>query len=273
MSAGNGASREPRSYRDYLIQSGGKYIPIQYGEALSESDREYVTQTYRKYMVSKNLDLSKPVKENWIEYSIKEHLKGIDLTPIVVDGKIMSGMEYMNYLDRQDQEAIARGEDPYARPRAPLVLKKLHFDEPVPLTREQQKQRAIPIVDELKAQLEDEVWKREELDLIAEHIRKKTWGDTNAQRPLALVVPARQGDIIVEDDGTVINRIGIGFSLSYPYDGRREQNRQQALENDLYMGIGYFTDTDRSHIIPEAQGVVTDEGFKHGFKAYFEGGK
>ncbi len=73
--------------------------------------------------------------------------------------------------------------------------------------------------------------------------------------------------ISIKDDGTVIDRSQLGVSLVYPFDGKRKKEREDRQENRLRMGIGYFG--DRSQIIPEAQGAISDEDLVRGVKAYY----
>ncbi len=268
------------SYDEYLIRSGRKYIPIYHGEALSDSDREYVTQTYREYLAwhdEKNeyrkklisrLDsdplLSKEGRErileederstrNWHQHRLEQYLRyGDTLPPIIEDGKIMSPSEsFMLYdlqQERLEREALARGEE-YKRP--PLPLRPIDLQ---PLTPERRLQRDLQIVRDADYQLSKEA-NDAQYDKIAEVIQTKVWRDSMSGRGSVTIKPYHQIDMSINADGSsIINRSRSGTTIGNAHDA-------------LTFGIGYFT--DRAAIIDEAQGLLSDDELQTGVKANF----
>ncbi len=267
---------EPVSYREYMLHSGRKYIPIYYGEVLNTSEKEYITQTYKEYLIWEIDHFDKPEARDYLKgvnrlnSSIEQHLKGDTAPPIIAEGKIMSGIEYWDYVlekrEREKQEAIDRGEFPDIYHSMPLVQENLHFDETKPLTPDQGRERNRSIVMALRGQFVTEV-KKADIDLIAENIRSDIW---NGSSTLTELRPAVAGKITIKQDGTIINRLRSGLALSYPsLDEHGKLTTKPDRKQTLSMGIGYFGEEDEANIITEAQGTIPPEDLKKGIKAYF----
>jgi len=274
--------REPQSYvsyQEYLFQSGRKYIPVyQSGENLSEPDREYITQTYKEYLVWKDekreyrknlisrLDsnplLSQEGRErilkddersrqmsnaNWLERHLRE---GDTPPPTIEDGIIMTGTESFILMGlkikQMKAEAKARGEE-YKQPQ--LSLRPIDL---APLTPERRLQRDQEIVQEEHYKLAKEA-RETQFDEIAEVIKTKMWKNAPSGHGIT-IKPYLQIDMGVKADGSVINRSKAGTTIGNAHDA-------------LSFGIGYFT--DRAAIIDEAQGLLSDEELQKGIKANF----
>src|SRR6266487_2277183 len=259
-------STQPRSYQEYLTQSGRRLVTIFYGETPTQADKEYITQTYTEYLTRKYTSLT----QSDIEYFIGMELQGNTPPPIIVDGKEMSGLEYWDYLqekrEREKQEAIARREFPDIYHSMPLVQENLHFDVANLLTPEQRRARDHSIVMSLRGQFVTEI-KKADIDLIAEDIRSNMWKGSSMFTELR---PAVAGKITIKQDGTIINRLRSGLALSYPsLDEHGKLTTKPDRKQTLSMGIGYFGEEDEANIITEAQGTIPPEDLKKGIKAYF----
>ncbi len=260
-------STQPRSYQEYLTQSGRRFVTIFYGETPTQEDKEYITKTYTEYLTRKyNGDMSELV----IKHCIGMELQGNTPPPIIVDGKEMSGLEYWDYVQekrkREKQEQIARGEFPDIYHPMPLVQENLHFDSATPLTPDQERVRNRSIIMALRGQFVTEI-KKADIDLIAEDIRSNMWERASSLTELR---PMVKGKITIKKDGTIINRLRSGLALTYPSLNEHgmltaKPERQQRLS----MGIGYFGEEDEANIITEAQGTIPPEDLKTGIKAYF----
>ncbi len=259
-------STQPRSYQEYLTQSGRRLVTIFYGETPTQADKEYITQTYTEYLTRKYTSLT----QSDIEYFIGMELKGNTPPPIIVDGKEMSGLEYWDYVqekkEREKQEAIARREFPDINNPMPLVQENLHFDSAKPLTPDQERVRNRSIIMSLRGQFVTEI-KKADIDLIAEDIRSNMWKGSSMFTELR---PAIKGKITIKQDGTIINRLRSGLALSYPsLDEHGKLTAKPDRKQTLSMGIGYFGEEDKANIITDAQGIIPPEDLKKGIKGYF----
>ena len=255
---------EPQSYSDYLTQTGRREVIIFHGETPTQAEKEYITQTYTGYLTQK---YKGDMSEQAINYLIGLALQGNTPPPIIVDGKIMSGIEYWDYVQekrqRQKQEKIARGELPDRNQPTPLVAQQLHFDETTQVTRRERNQA---IITAIRGQFVTDL-RNSDIDLIAENIRSDMWGYAGR---VTRIRPAVEGKISIKDDGTVKNRLHSGLLLSYPLlnTGRHPEPHKEKT-HELYVGVGYFGEDEIINIPREMQAVVTDEGRDKGFKAYF----
>jgi hypothetical protein len=246
---------KPKSYEEYLTQTGGRYIDHIYGEPLLDADREHITQTYNAYLIK----TSPILEEEDRKYLIMRKLEGRG------DLKYEDWKVYFEMREGQKQEAIAKGE-PNPLRVAPLVARQQPYDAAIPLTDEKRQLRNNFFASAVDNQLLSEVIDTQ-FDQFAEIIKQDIW-----KSPIGIIENTGQRSIDIQADGTVKNRSQHGMSLSFSHiEQERLPNGNKGVSikrtEELSFGIGYFG--ERADIVPEARGAVSDEDLEKGIKAYY----
>ena len=188
---------------------------------------------------------------------------------IDIHGKSYTWAEgFMVVMKKQRLEAETRAKrEPKPLRVAPLVQPKLLYDVPKPLTDEQRERIHLPIVREVHGLLVGEMIDNK-FDELAARINHM-WEDNGFHKPPGKIKGSGQLDIAIETDGTVINRSREGVSVSYAHQEgiRNFGGGKDKTEEKVTFGIGYFD--KREEIIPDAQGLVSDDELKRGIKAYY----
>jgi hypothetical protein len=180
-------------------------------------------------------------------------------------------LDYCANRRRQEQEVMDSRNFGASVVPMPVVAEQIPADQtPIkkPQSQETWDTTKREITTRIKTQLAKEVGATE-VALMARDIQEHIWRDNSVRsnERISSILPAIAGDILIKDDGQIINRNRVGVSLSYRKDGRHPINPWEGQYTMLSMGIGYFG--RRGEIVPEAQGLVSDEDLKKGIKGYF----
>jgi len=134
----------------------------------------------------------------------------------------------------------------------------------------ERKQLEISKGRQICTQLEPEL-RATPLAQFAEDIRRDIWKNNHHVR-ISLTKVSSPNVVLSEDGSQIVQLLSkVGWKVSYTFkDDGNFTNEDKFREHSLSFGIMYFGDRDyRYRIIPEAQGLVSDEDLQKGVKALF----
>ncbi len=181
----------------------------------------------------------------------KDYLFQRDRETFASGGSLRQWDTHASHLKRAKKERAKQREP--GKP-TPLISEKRDFSTTSVRTAEQKKQRNIHVAQVLHNQLRTEEQERQ-LYEIADHIRNRMWGDRRRRYHISSVKRVNEMNIIINDDGGVINRSRVGEELSH-----------RMLANKVFFGIGYVG--DRKNMIPGTHQVVSSADLKRGVKVW-----